>query len=258
MESAKSLGLPLYKRANSLSKILLFLLSFIGIVMARSPLAIFSTLIYLSFLTIFLHVGFKRALISLKGVAVFSIFVFFMNAFFYTRENPLFSFWIFYLTEEGIINGLRFAFIVLMLTLLSYLTLSFSSPEEMGEGITHLISPLRKLSVNVSSVSFVISLSFSFVPFLIAESKTIKRAQISRSPKRINRLFLVFTIILPMFISSFRRADELSMAMEARGFRGVFYRKERLLYSSGDAVLIGVSSLYLMIQILFLIMEKYI
>ena len=128
-------------------------------------------------------------------------------------------------SREGLVAGLATALrLILLLAGTSLLTLT-TSPVALAEGIEGLLRPLRPLGVPGHEVAMATTIALRFVPTLLDELERIRKAQMSRgadyetAPLRL-RLRLLVQLLLPLLVSAFRRAEELAVAMEARGYRG--------------------------------------
>lgn len=139
--------------------------------------------------------------------------------------EPLISIWIIKVYKEGIIRAL---FMVTRLILLilgtSILTLT-TSPIELTDGIEKLLSPFKKVGVPAHELAMMMTIALRFIPTLMDETDKIMKAQMARGVELdtgslINKAKNLIPILVPLFISSFRRADELAVAMEARAYRG--------------------------------------
>lgn len=129
------------------------------------------------------------------------------------------------ITQEGIYSAiliiLRFVMIVLMSTILTLTT----TPLEIADGIEALLNPLKKLKVPVQEIALILSIALRFVPTLMQETEKIMNAQRARgvdfsAGSLIERMKKVVPLLIPLFISSIDRADQLAVAMTARGYRG--------------------------------------
>lgn len=129
------------------------------------------------------------------------------------------------LTHFGIVNGFyvfcRFVLIIFMSTLLTLTT----APLEISDAIESLLKPLKAIKVPVYEISLMLSIALRFVPTLMDETEKIMNAQRSRGVNfsegtLMQRIKAVIPLLIPLFVSSFNRAEELATAMEARGYRG--------------------------------------
>jgi energy-coupling factor transport system permease protein len=128
------------------------------------------------------------------------------------------------ITYEGLQLGLRYtARLVLFILLATILTLS-TSPIEMMDALERMGRPLQRWHVPVHELTLMLSLSLRFVPTLMEEAMRIRNAQLSRGAhfegSLVKRIRSLVPMLLPLFISAFRRADELAYAMDARGYTG--------------------------------------
>ncbi len=183
------------------------------------------------FLFILLYVSYKIAKIPitylLKGIKpiLFLVFITFIFQVFFNGENILYKIWFIPIYKEGLIRGALLSLrIIFLVTFTSFLTQT-TSPLDIADGLEALFKPLKRLKVPVSELALMMSISLRFIPLLQAEVDRIVKAQMARGIdfKRgnfIKRMYNYIPILVPLFLSSFRRADELAIAMEARCFRG--------------------------------------
>lgn len=198
-------------------------------------------------LTVFLTICVAVSKISpkflIKGLKPILIFIIFTGLFnlFLTSGTVVWHFWIFTITKEGI----RFAvFMVLRLIFLilgtSLLTLT-TSPIALTDGIEKLLAPFKKIGVPAHELAMMMTIALRFIPTLLDETDKIMKAQSARgssldSGNIIARAKAMVPILVPLFISAFRRADELATAMECRCYRGGENRTRlyELKYTSTD------------------------
>ena len=159
---------------------------------------------------------------SVGGIVLFSITIFLLNAFLFSAENPIVSFWIFNLTREGIAKGLEISFLILAITVLSSFVFQSLTDREIAQGISEILYPLRKIKVPVHDIAMIMTLSFRFIPMLKREGEELMLSNRIRSLDSSKGVRRFIPMLLPVFLCSFRRADTLSMAMEARGYNGKF------------------------------------
>ena len=161
-----------------------------------------------------------------------------------------------WLTWEGLRNA---AFMVIRITLLimgtSFMTYT-TSPVMLTDAIERLIMPLKYLKVPVHELAMMMTIALRFIPTLLDETDKIMKAQMSRgadfeSNNIISRAKNLVPLLVPLFVSAFRRADELAMAMEARCYRGGYNRtkmKESIM-TKIDYIACGIQVVYLVIII---------
>lgn len=177
---------------------------------------------------------------GLKPILIFIVFTGLFNLFL-TSGETVWHWWIFTITKEGI----RFAaFMVLRLIFLilgtSLLTLT-TSPIALTDGIEHLLAPFKKIHVPAHEIAMMMTIALRFIPTLLDETDKIMKAQSARgasidSGNILSRAKAMVPILIPLFISAFRRADELATAMECRCYRGGENRTRlyELKYTSVD------------------------
>lgn len=137
----------------------------------------------------------------------------------------LFHAWIFTITEGGLRTAVYMAIRLIYLIIGSSLMTFTTTPNELTDGIEKLLHPLNKIRVPVHEVAMMMSIALRFIPILLEETDKIMKAQIARgadleSGNIIQRAKNMIPILVPLFVSAFRRANDLAMAMEARCYRG--------------------------------------
>ncbi|MFQ5639674.1 MAG: energy-coupling factor transporter transmembrane component T family protein [bacterium] len=128
------------------------------------------------------------------------------------------------LTEQGFFNGIVYTVrLVLLITLASLLTMT-TTPMELTESLEKALSPLKRFKIPVHEFAFMATLALRFIPILLREAQIIKNAQISRGlsleGSMLQRIRNMIPMIIPLFVSAIRRADDLAVAMEARHYSG--------------------------------------
>lgn len=169
-----------------------------------------------------------------------------------TPGVPIVSFWKFQITKEGIklaaMMGIRLVFLITGSSLMTLTT----TPNNLTDGLESLLAPLKKIRVPVHEISMMMSIALRFIPILMEETDKIMKAQMARgadfeSGSIISRAKNLVPLLVPLFVSAFRRANDLAMAMEARCYRGGEGRTKMkpLVYKKRDAVAYAVIVLYL-------------
>lgn len=160
-----------------------------------------------------------------KRLWIFLLVILVMNMLFYDAGNPVFTFGIISISKEGLFQGLQIVLNVVFILLWANILLATTSPIKLMQGIRFYLSPLKYLKVPIDDLTLIISVSIQFIPILIEEAASIKKAQTARgaefeSRNLFKRSAAILPLIIPIFIASFKRADELSQALEARGYQG--------------------------------------
>jgi energy-coupling factor transport system permease protein len=178
----------------------------------------------------FLMLGLSRIPIrflyaGLKPVLWLVLFTLLLQVFFTKEGSLLFEVGPIKIYEEGVRQGIfismRFFFLILMTSLLTLTT----TPIEITDGLETLLHPLKKVRFPVHEMALMMSISLRFIPTLMQETDKIMKAQIARGVEFSSgpikeRIKAVIPLLIPLFVSSFKRAEELAIAMEARGYRG--------------------------------------
>ncbi len=180
---------------------------------------------------------------GLKAIYVLLGITFIFNAFLSGGQNEIFTFWIFRLTAEGLGRAVFMALrLVLLITGASILTLT-TTPISLTDGIERLLSPFAKIRFPAHEVAMMMTIALRFIPTLMEETDRIMKAQAARGASfdeggLIKRAKAIVPLLVPLFVSAFRRADELAMAMEARCYCGGKGRTRlhQLKYGKRDAV----------------------
>lgn len=170
------------------------------------------------------RIGWRIAARAAGGLRWFLLAVFLLNAFLLSDVDPILSLGPVGLTVEGISQGARVVARSLLVVALGTLLTATTRPQELVAGVRTLLLPLARLGAPTEAAALAVGVTVQFVPTLLRESRQIMRAQALRcgtaAPRGIVRRAAGFVrLLVPMFVSAVRRADELSIAMEARGYR---------------------------------------
>ncbi len=170
-------------------------------------------------------IKFKTLLKGMKPLILIVIITGFLNLFLTDGEHVIFQVWRLKLTWEGIRTA---AFMVLRLTMLvmgTFLLTYTTSPLALTDGIERLLNPLKKIKVPVHELAMMMSIAIRFIPTLVEETDKIMSAQKARGASFdtgniLQRAKALLPLMVPLFVSAFRRADELAIAMESRCYHG--------------------------------------
>ncbi|MBE3569049.1 MAG: energy-coupling factor transporter transmembrane protein EcfT [Bacillales bacterium] len=205
---------------------LVFVIAFVCIVFLANNMATYGILAAFTLFLIFLsRIPFRFLFAGLKPILWLILFTFLLQLFF-TREGPVvFQLgWIkFYQVgiQQGIFISLRFLILVLVTSLLTLTT----TPISITDGLESLLGPFKKFKLPVHELALMISIALRFIPTLMDETEKIMKAQTARGtdfsggPLK-ERIRAVIPLLIPLFVSSFKRAEDLAVAMEARGYKG--------------------------------------
>ena len=220
--------------------------NFIGYLLAALFLAIVIKLSKVPFK--FMVKGMKAIVFLLIITVVFNLFL--------TPGTPIISIWKLNITIEGLkIAGTMAIRLVFLIIGSSVMTLT-TTPNNLTDGMEKMLSPLKKIKVPVHEISMMMSIALRFIPILLEETDKIMKAQIARgadfeSGNILKRAKALVPLLVPLFISAFRRANDLAMAMEARCYRGGDGRTKMkpLKYSARDYLAYAFIFAYLIISI---------
>ncbi len=203
------------------------------------------------------QVPFRFMVKGLKPVVVLLCITLFFNLIF-TPGEAVFSIWIVTVTREGIQlavrMGIRLVFLVIGASLMTLTT----TPNQLTDGLERLLKPLNHIHVPVHEISMIMSIALRFIPILLDETDKIMKAQTARgadfeSGGLVRKVKAMVPLLVPLFISAFRRANDLAMAMEARCYHGGEGRTQMkpLIYQKRDYVAYGIVWAYLAVSIVF-------
>lgn len=205
---------------------LIFVFAFICIVFLANNFITYAILTVFTFLLIFVSkIPFRFFINGLKPVLWLVLFTLVLHLFFTKQGHLLFHFGFIKIYEEGVRQGifisLRFMNLIFVTSLLTLTT----SPISLTDGLETLLNPLKKVKFPVHELALMMSISLRFIPTLMDETDKIMKAQMARgvdfsSGPIKERIKAIVPLLIPLFVSSFKRAEELAIAMEARGYRG--------------------------------------
>ena len=179
---------------------------------------------------------------GLKAIFVILFISVFFNVF-YTPGRVIFEFYFIHITYEGIVKavfmGIRFVFIIIVSSMLTLTT----TPNNLTDGLEKSLGFLKKIKVPVHEIALMMSIALRFIPILMEETDKIMKAQIARgadfaSGGLITKAKKMIPILIPLIVSSFKRAGDLATAMDARCYRGGEFRTKMkpLKYNRNDGV----------------------
>ena len=187
--------------------------------------------------------GMKAIMFLLIITVVFNLFL--------TPGETLVSFWIFKITKEGVKLAFTMAVRLSMLIVGSSVMTLTTTPNNLTDGLESVMKPLGKIKVPVHEIAMMMSIALRFIPILLEETDKIMKAQIARgadfeSGNLFKKAKSMVPLLVPLFISAFRRANDLAMAMEARCYRGGEGRTKMkpLIYKKRDAIAYVVTAVF--------------
>ena len=171
------------------------------------------------------HIPAKALLRGLKPLVFIIVFTAILNLFFTSGDDILFQWRFIRMTATGVRNAVAMVVRVMLLVSGTFLLTYTTSPLAITDGLESLLSPLKKLKVPVYELSLMMSIALRFIPTLIEETDRIMSAQKARGAdletgSLVQRAKALLPLLIPLFVSAFRRADELATAMECRCYNG--------------------------------------
>ena len=211
-------------RLDPRTKIIGTLVYILMLFFIKNFLGFIAAMILLGMIVKVSKVPFRYIVRGLKAIVFLLLFTVIFNMFL-IKGDPLIQFWIFTISKQGLYTagfmGLR---LILLIIGSSMMTLT-TTPIQLTDGIEKLLRPLKKIRVPVHDIAMMMSIALRFIPILLEETEKIMKAQQARgadfeSGNIIQRAKSMIPILVPLFLSAFRRAGELATAMEARCYRG--------------------------------------
>lgn len=217
-------------------------------------------LFFLAVLTVILlsRISLLRILRGLKPILFLVILTLILHIFF-TRGGDVIWQWRFIsIEEEGLYTGLFMVTRILLLIIFTSLLTLTTSPLQLTDGIEYLLKPLKKIGVPASELAMMMTIALRFIPTLLEEADKIMKAQMARgadfeSGNIVKRARNLIPLLVPLFISAFRRADDLALAMESRCYHGGEGRTRlhELKVNIGDFIALALAIIFGIIVIYF-------
>ena len=211
-------------RLDPRTKILLVVLYIVALFCAKSVLTYGLVALTLFICVHISKVGLKALVRGLKPVVVIILFTAVLNLFF-TPGDEVFRLGFLRITDAGVTTALRMVLRIMLLIMGTFLLTYTTSPISLTDGLERLLNGLKRFHVPVHELAMMMSIALRFIPTLIEETDKIMSAQKARgadfeSGNLIQKAKALIPILVPLFISAFRRADELATAMECRCYHG--------------------------------------
>lgn len=243
----------LIHRLDPRVKIVGTLVFLVSLFVQRSVLGYVIATLFLGGIIKISRVPLKFILKGLKPVIMLLLITVLFNLFLTGDGTELVHFWIFRITDKGlqvaVYTAVRLIYLIMGSSIMTFTT----TPNSLTDGLEKLLHPLNKLQVPVHEIAMIMSIALRFIPILLEETDKIMKAQIARgadleSGNMIQRAKAMIPILVPLFVSAFRRANDLAMAMEARCYRGgdgrtkmkplVYKGRDRMAYLTLAAYLV--------------------
>ena len=207
------------------TKLLAVVLYIVALFLAKSFITYGIMFLLLAVSIAISKVPLKSIVRGLKPVVFIVVFTAILNLFYTPGDHVLVKVWILTITLEGVFNAFFMVVRILMLIAGTFLLTYTTSPILLTDGLERLLRPLKKVRFPVHELSMMMSIALRFIPTLIQETDKIISAQKARgadfdSGNLMQKAKALIPILIPLFLSSFRRAEELAIAMECRCYHG--------------------------------------
>ena len=220
-------GYSIIHKLDPRTKIIISVIYIVSIFLANNATSfLFLTVCTLAFIGLS-NISFKVVFKGIKPIVIILFITAIINILMIKGESePLLSFWIINIYTEGIVRAVFIVIRVVILIMGTSLLLTYTTSQiALTDGLESLLSPLKKIKVPVHVFAMMMSIALRFIPTLVEETEKIMNAQKSRgadfsSGGIVKRAKALIPLLIPLFVSSFKRAEELATAMECRCYRG--------------------------------------
>ena len=211
-------------RLDPRTKLILTIIYIVALFLAKNWFSYLLVLLSAAACFIITRVSFRAILRTMKPIVVIIVITAILNMFL-TKGEPIFSFWILSVSREGLKVALFMAMRLILLITFTFLLTFTTSPISLMDGLETLLAPLKKIKLPVHELAMMMGIALRFIPTLIEETQKIMNAQKARGAdfdtgNIVKRAKAMLPLLVPLFVSAFRRADELAVAMECRCYHG--------------------------------------
>lgn len=247
-------------RLDARVKMLITLLFVIAIFFIKSYFGFMLTAVILIGIVLLAKLPMMSVLKSIKGVMFIILFTAILNLFLIKKGEVLWSWKIFTITKDGVHTTIKMVLrLVLLISGASLLSLT-TTPVALADGVESLMSPLKLIKVPVRDIAMIMSIALRFIPTLFEETNKIISAQKARGASfdtggLFARAKAMLPVLIPLFVNSFRRADELAFAMDARCYNATDNRTKmkKAKFGVGDAFAL----LFIVSYFVLILLERY-
>ena len=249
-------------RLDPRTKILLTLAFIVCVFLVGSPLGYIPIAVYLYIASTVAKLPPKMLLKSMKPLRILLIFTFVLNLFFGTGEQILLQLGFVKVTYEGLLNAVHFSLRLIFLVMGSSVLTLTTAPVTLTDGLERLVSPLKVIKFPAHEMAMMMTIALRFIPTLAEEADKIMKAQSARgadfqSGNLRARAKAMIPLLVPLFVSAFRRAGDLAMAMESRCYRGGEGRTRLHVLKFGKNDLYAAGTMALLYAVV-LVMARYV
>ena len=247
---------PIHK-LDPRTKIICALVYLVSLFLVKSFSAFALCIIFLAAVIIISKIPFKYISKGLKPIIFLIILTMVINLLFVTTGDVLVQLWKIKITKDGLYRAAFMGFRLILLIFGSSLLTLTTKPIELTDGLEKLLSPLAKLGLPAHELAMMMTIALRFIPTLLDETDKIMKAQTARGADFENgsirdKARALIPLLVPLFVSAFRIAGDLAMAMEARCYHGGVgrTRMHQMKFGKGDAAAAAVLIIYLALVIL--------
>lgn len=239
-------------------KLIISIIFIVAIFLCEYYWAFLASFLFLLVAIIVSRIPLKNILKSVKAILIILLITVIINVFFSGRGEPFFSFWIIKISWDGIEFAFFMAMRLLFLVLGTSLVTLTTTPMALTDGLESLLYPLKWIKFPVHDVAIIMSIALRFIPTLMEEINKIILAQKARGAafdegNLIKKIKALIPILVPLFVSTFRIADELALALDARCYNATDKRtKMKVLKMSYRDLLGGIFTLCMLAVIILL------
>lgn len=257
-------GNSVLHRLDSRMKLVLTLMLIVAVFLCRGFYSLGLVFILTLLLVLLSRVPVKMVAKSVRPIVFIVIFTAVLNVFYTSGGSWTYQFWIFKISEKGVMMAVFMSVRIVCLVVISSLLTYTTTPTALTDAMEKLLSPLTVLKIDVHTLAMMMTLALRFIPTLIEEIDRIMSAQKARgadweSGSLVSRAKALIPVLIPLFVSSFRRAYELAFAMECRcytGGKGRTRMKQMKIRFSDIAALIFVCLIIAAIVLMDLFLSK--
>jgi len=218
-------GRSIVHRLDPRTKVLLTMALIVIVFFCQNIFSLLLMIAFVAAVNLLSRIPLKIVLKSVKPIVIIVIFTAVLNLLYTDDGRVLLSFWVIKITDKGIETAVFMAIRIILLIVSSSLLTYTTSPTQLTDALERLMSPLKVIKVPVHSIAMMMTIALRFIPTLVEEIERIMNAQKARgadmeSGNLIKRAKALVPVLIPLFISSFRRAGDLAFAMECRCYDG--------------------------------------
>lgn len=218
-------GNSILHRADPRTKFVLTFVYMIAVIIAENFVAYSAAILFVCATYLCAKINIAKIIKSLKPLLIMMMITVVLNVLFYKGENVLLDFWKITIYKEGIFFAVKMLLRIVLLVLGSSVLMYTTTSVMLTDGIESLLSPLKKIHFPAHEIAMMMSIALRFIPTFVDETDRIMKAQKARgsdfdSKNLIQKIKSYIPILIPLFISAWRKAEDLATAMNARCYRG--------------------------------------